>query len=50
MKIHPVGAKLFFADGWMEGHTDTMKLTVAFCKSANMPKKLEMPEPYQNKN
>jgi len=31
IKIHPVGAQLFHADGW----TDMMTLTVAFCNSLN---------------
>ena len=34
MKIHPVGAELFHADG----QTDMMKLTVAFCNFAYMLK------------
>jgi hypothetical protein len=34
MKIHPVGAELFHADG----QTDMMKLMVAFCNFVNMPK------------
>jgi len=34
MKICPVGAELFRADGW----TDMTKLIVAFCSSANTPK------------
>jgi hypothetical protein len=35
MKIRPVGAKLFHADG----RTDTTKLTVAFRNFAKTPKK-----------
>jgi hypothetical protein len=34
MKIHPVGAELFHADGWK----DTMKLTVTFPNFVNTPK------------
>jgi hypothetical protein len=34
MKIHPVGAELFHADG----KTDKTKLTVAFRNFANVPK------------
>ena len=39
MKIHPVGAELFHADGWMDGRTDMTKLAVAFRNLANAPKK-----------
>ena len=35
MKIRPVGAELFHADG----QTDTTKLIVAILNSANAPKK-----------
>jgi hypothetical protein len=38
MKICPVGAELFHVDGWMERCTDMMKLIVAFCNFANVPK------------
>jgi hypothetical protein len=38
MKIHPVGAELFHADGWTDGQTDMMKLIVAFRNFANAPK------------
>jgi hypothetical protein len=42
MKIHPVGAELFHADGQMDSQpvtwTDMTKLTVAFCNSAIAPK------------
>jgi hypothetical protein len=34
MKICPVGAKLFHADGW----TAMMKLIVVFCKFVNVSK------------
>ena len=37
MKIRPVGAKFFYADG---GWTDMMKQIVAFCNFANAPKKV----------
>ena len=30
MKIRPLDAKLFHADGWTDGQTGTTKLTVAF--------------------
>jgi hypothetical protein len=33
MKICPVGAELFPADGW----TDTLKLIVTFCNFADTP-------------
>ena len=39
MKIRPVGAELFHADGRMDGRTDMTKLTVAFRNFANVPKK-----------
>jgi len=42
MKIRPVGAELFHADGWtdgwMDGWTDMGKLIVAFCNFANTNK------------
>jgi len=38
MKIHPVGAELSHGDRWTNGQTDMLKLTVAFCNFANMPK------------
>jgi len=37
MKICPVGAELFHADGRMDRQTDMTKLTVAFHNFANMP-------------
>jgi hypothetical protein len=44
MKIRPVGADLFYAegrkDGRTEGRTDMTKLTVILCNFANAPKKL----------
>ena len=38
IKIHPVGAELFHADG----QTDMTKLTVAFCNLANAPKNIQL--------
>jgi len=39
LKIHPVGAKLFHADGWTEGQIDRHdKALVAFHNFVNMPK------------
>jgi len=38
MKIHPLGAELFHADG----RTDMMKPTVAFHNFANVPNKVSM--------
>jgi hypothetical protein len=38
MKNHPVGAKLFHADGRTDRQTDLTKLIVAFCNFVNMPK------------
>ena len=38
MKIHPVGAKYFHADGGMDGQTDMTKLIVAFYSFVNAPK------------
>jgi len=35
MKIRPLGAELFQADGRMDGRTDTTKLKVAFRNFAN---------------
>jgi hypothetical protein len=43
MKIRPVRAEFFYADGrtdrqtdgWMDKYTDMTKLIVAFCNSAN---------------
>ena len=35
IKIHPVGAKLFRADGWTDRQTDMAKIIVAFHKFAN---------------
>ena len=45
MKIHPMGAELFYAEGQTERQagrrTDTKKLTVALGNSAKAPKKKE---------
>jgi hypothetical protein len=38
MKIHPVGAELFHADGQMDKQTDMTKLKVAFRNFENGPK------------
>jgi hypothetical protein len=38
MKIRPLGAQLFHADGQTHRQTDTMKLIVAFRNFANAPK------------
>jgi hypothetical protein len=42
MKIRPVGAELFHADGRIDGQTDkyVTKLTVAFRNFANAPKRI----------
>jgi hypothetical protein len=42
IKICPIGAAFFHADGWMDGWTDTMKLIVALCNFENVPKKIIM--------
>jgi hypothetical protein len=38
MKIRPVGAELFHADGQRDGWSDMTKLIVAFNNFANAPK------------
>jgi hypothetical protein len=38
MKIRPVGAELFYADGQTDGRTVMTKLRVAFRDFANAPK------------
>jgi len=38
MKIRPVGAELFHAEGQIEGLTDMTKLKVALSNFANAPK------------
>ena len=47
MKIRPVGAALFHAEGWTDGRTDRRtymtKLIVAFCNFANAPKNCIQP-------
>jgi len=47
MKICPVGAKLFHADGRIDRQTDMAKLTVAFHNSANMSKNRTALDKYQ---
>ena len=37
MKIRPVGAELFYADGRMDGQTDVTKLIVAFLNFVKAP-------------
>ena len=39
MKIRPVSAELFHADGRIDGQTDMTKLIVVFHNFANAPKK-----------
>jgi hypothetical protein len=41
MKIRPVGAELFRADGRTDRRTDMTKPIVAFCNFANAPKNSE---------
>jgi hypothetical protein len=41
MKIRPVAAELFHADGRTDGQTDKMKLMVAFRNFAKAPKRLK---------
>jgi hypothetical protein len=38
MKIRPVGADLFHADGRTDGRTDMTKLIIGFRNSENAPK------------
>ena len=38
MKIHPMGAKLFHADGRMDRRANMTKLMVAFCNFVNASK------------
>ena len=38
MKVRPVGAELFSADGRTDGQTDMMKIIVAFRDLANEPR------------
>jgi hypothetical protein len=40
MKIHPLGAELFHAEGQMDRRMDRTKLIVAFRNFANAPKTL----------
>ena len=39
IKIRPIGAELFYADGQKDGRTDITKLTVAFRNYENAPNK-----------
>jgi len=32
MKIHPVGAEIFHADGWTDGHDKAKSCFSQFCK------------------
>jgi hypothetical protein len=41
IKIQSEGAELFHADRHMEGQTDIMKLTAAFCDISNVLNKLK---------
>ena len=43
MKIRPVGAKLFHAEGLIEVQTHMTQLTVAFRSISNSPKILFLP-------
>jgi len=38
MKICAVRAKSLHVDGWMDGHTHMMKLSIAFHSFVNTPK------------
>jgi hypothetical protein len=38
MKIRPLGAELFYADGQTEGQTDMKKLIAVFRNFSNAPK------------
>jgi hypothetical protein len=42
MKIHPVGPKLFHADGQADGQTHMTKLRVTFHNFVNIPKNLDV--------
>jgi len=44
MKIHPVGAELFFADRRNDERTDMTKLIVTFRNFANAPNKCDQSE------
>ena len=50
MKIHPVGAKLFHADGQMDEQTDMLKLTVTLCNFLNAPELKVMLNEYNYKH
>jgi hypothetical protein len=38
MKMHPVGAELLHADGWIDAQTDMTKVIIAFCNFVSAPK------------
>jgi hypothetical protein len=44
MKIRPVGAELFYADGWTSGQTDMTKLIVAIRNFAKAAKNISLPK------
>jgi hypothetical protein len=46
MKIRPVGAEFFHADGRTDGQTDMTRLIAAFRNFANTPKKEIKPKFY----
>jgi hypothetical protein len=48
MKIRPVGAELFHADGRTDGRTDMRKLIAAFRNFANGPNNKEEKYSYQH--
>jgi len=41
MKIRPVGAEFFYADGRSDGRTDMTELAVALCNFAYAPKMIK---------
>jgi len=48
MKIYPVGAELFHADGRTDGPTDMTKLIIVFRNFANAPKNVVTCFPKRN--
>jgi len=46
MKIRPVGAELFHADGRKAGWTDVTKQIVAFSNFSNAPKNYSSADPH----
>jgi len=44
MKIRPVGAELFHADGWTDGQTNKTNQTVPYRKFRTRLKRTELPE------